>query len=408
MAARKRKSNMNSNGSTATATMTDNTTKPKTSTKQQQKKELDEKLNQAKIESFRGAHFVPMLLLFTVLVCSGFLGILSYRDTFGTGKVIFGDSDEAMLKFTSSTKWFDDSKGWKSSQGGFSAVQQFTSDENDMGGFFVRKIAGAAGLSFHLQKLIPLLFQSSNVHWGMGHFTPMLCSSVLGNFALAGYYMEHIDDFKNSDASMMAFAIVSALVFEAIIIIAFLISLITKQKTMKKKVVVNAHGKSPKAMVSNIVTRTVCIVSGLITLIAGRDFFFPGTELPFPPFDDIYLEWTGAFIHSPPPNSIEEEEHGLEAPIFIGDKFISRLGALYLLIICFQKFVSVLLVRIGKDDSGTTKCRLFWQAQAVSDGLILFTIRVFASAAKTASFDIKWHVMSLGYELFILGIYGFF
>lgn len=375
--------------------------------KSEQRKKLDEKLSNAQMDAARDLHFVPMVLQLIIMICSGFLAILAYRDMAGTGKVIFGDMDQSMLEFTRSTRWFDDSKGWKSTQGGFSAVQKMTTDENDMGGFFVRKIAGAAALSFHLQKLLPIVFQSTNAHWGLGHFTPVLTTSVLGNLAIAGFYIEHFDDFKNADsAGKMGFAIVTALVVESIIIIVYLLTLLLK-KTVKAKEQKLPEGKSPKSMVSNIMTRTIAIVSGLIVLIAGRDFFFPGQELPFPPYDEIYLEWTGAFIHSPPPNSIERDEHGLEAPLHIGDKFVSRLAALYLLVICFQKFIAAFVVRVGKDNSGNTKCRLFWRTQTISDGLILFTFRVFASAAKTASFDIKWHVMFLGYELFILAVYGY-
>jgi len=58
-------------------------------------------------------------------------------------------------------KWFDDSKGWKSKAGGFSDVQQITTDA-----LFVRKFGGAAALAFHLQKIIPLIFQRGDTHWG--------------------------------------------------------------------------------------------------------------------------------------------------------------------------------------------------------------------------------------------------
>lgn len=378
----------------------------KSKAKSDQKKELDEKVANAKLQSARDLHLVPLFLQFTILLCSGFLAILSYRDLFGTGKVIFGEMDDAMLQFTRSTQWFDDSRGWKSTQGGFSAVQKVTTDENDMGGFFVRKLAGAAALSFHLQKLLPVVFQSFNAHWALGHFNPVLATSVLGNLAVAGFYLSNLDDLKIAGAGDIGFIILLALFIEAIIITGFLFSVMLK-KSVNVKVQKLPEGKNPHSFVSNIVTRTVCIVTSIITLIAGRDFFFPGEEMHFPPYDDIYLEWTGAFIHSPPPNSIEREEHGLEAPLHIGDRFVSRLSALYILIICFQKFAAALLVRVGKDNSGTTKCKLFWRTQAISDGLILFTIRIFTAAAKSASLDVRWHVMCLGYELFILVVYGY-
>jgi hypothetical protein len=401
MAGRRRKTAV-SNGAVASNKTTNDETKAKT----EQKKELDEKLEQTKLQLAKDLHFAPIFLLFTVLACSGGLAVLAYRDTFGTGKIMFGKMDEAMLEFTSSTQWFDDSKGWKSTQGGYSAVKQITTDENDMGGFFVRKIAGAAALTFHLQKLLPIIFQPTNTHWGLGHFTPVLLTSVLGNLAIVAYYMSNLEDLKNAEAGPMASAIVSTLVLESIVMLGFTLAAILK-RTHKLKAQKLPAGKRPTSMVSNILTRTICIVSGFITLIAGRDFFFPGQELPFPPYDGIYLEWTGAFIHSPPPNTVEGDEYGLEAPLHIGDKFMSRLGALYLLVVCFQKFAAAFLVRLGKDNSGNIKCRMFWKTQAIGDALMLFTFRVFAPAAKSASLDFRWHIMTLGYELFILGLYGF-
>lgn len=404
MAARKRKTN--STSGTGAGSINANESNHKQDAKNEQKKQLDQKIANAKKEEVKELHFVPLFLQFSILLCSGALAVLSYRDMFGTGKVIFGTADEAMLQFTRSTQWFDDSRGWKSTQGGFSAVQQVTTDENDMGGFFVRKLAGSAALSFHLQKILPVVFQPTNSQWGLGHFNPVLITSVLGNLVIAVFYLSNIDDLIFADAGDMALGIIAALVVESIIILGYVLSVMLK-KSVKVKAQKLPEGKTSRSLVSNILTRTVCIVSGLITVITGRDFFFPGYELHFPPYDDIYLEWTGAFIHSPPPNSIEREQYGLEAPLHIGDKFISRLAALYILVICVQKFVAAFLIRVGKDNSGSTKCKLFWRSQAISDGLILFTIRVFAAAAKSASLDFRWHVMCLGYEMFIFLVYGY-
>lgn len=39
----------------------------------------------------------PIGLVFTVIACSGFLFVFSFRDVFATGKVIGGSSDEALL-----------------------------------------------------------------------------------------------------------------------------------------------------------------------------------------------------------------------------------------------------------------------------------------------------------------------
>lgn len=396
----KKKTGKNSSGSSS---------KDKKDAKSLQKKQLDENVAKAKIDVAKEQHFVPTMLVFAVLVCSGALFIISYRDMFGTGKVIFGKHDEAMLQFTGSTKWFDNSRGWKSTAGGFSAVQKVTTDDNDMGGFFVRKMAGAAGLGFHLQKLVPLLFQRSGVHWGQGHFRPMLVTSAMGNLAIAAFYIFSMKELQSGGAHVMGCAIAAILAIEAAVMLSFVLvsSLRKRAKTSAWKAKPFPAGKGPRSVVCKIVTRTFCIVTGAMTWIAGRDFFFPGKELHFPPYDDIYLEWTGAFIHSPPPNTVEEQEYGMEAPLHVGDRFVSRLMALYILVISFQKFVSGVIIRLGASNDGEKKCKMFWQSQAIADALLLFTIRVFAQAALSASLDVRWHVMCLGYETFILGLYGF-
>mmetsp|Transcript_24015 Transcript_24015/g.36599 ORF Transcript_24015/g.36599 Transcript_24015/m.36599 type:complete len:420 (+) Transcript_24015:103-1362(+) len=419
MAAKKRKNASKKSQSQASSTTSgtqenkSQSSDSKKSTKEKKTQELDEKVIQSKITVAKGMHFAPTFLLLTIIACSGFMTVMAYRDMFGTGKVVFGQADAAMLHFTGSTKWFDDSRGWKSSQGGFSAIAKQTTDENNMGGFFVRKAAGAAALGFHLQKLVPFILQGENAHWGKGHFEPLLWTGVLGNLALAGYYVTALEDFKASEgADVMGFRIAACLIVEAVVMVGFLIaSLLGSSRSKSKsktKGVKLPPGKGPSSMVSKIAARTVAIVSGLIGLIAGRDFFFSGQELPFPPRDDIYLEWTGAFIHSPPPNTLEADEYGLEAPLHVGDKFISRLLALYLLLTCFQKFVAGFVVRVGNDNSGIIKCKMFWQVQSVADALLLFVVRVFAPAALSASLDVRWHTMCLGYELFILGLYAWY
>lgn len=384
------------------------TSKVETVAKEKQKKKLDDKVASRKNVVAKQMHFVPVPLLVTVLLCSGLLVMLSFRDFFSTGKVILGPMDEAMLHFTKSMKWFDDSKGWKSSQGGFSAVRPLTTDENDMGGFFIRKVGGAVALAFNMQKLFPMLVQSSNTHWGKGHFNPMLVTSAICNLAIASFYISNLEDLKAGGAHDMGFVIIFVLVIESFVMVGYAMSaLLNKSTNMAALPVELQDGKTASSVVCKIAARTVSIISGMTAIIAGRDFFFPGQELPFPPRDDMYLEWTGAFIHSPPPFSEESEEHGLEAPLHTGNKFMSRLMALYFLVICFQKFVSCFLIRVGKDNSGLTKCKIFWKYQAIGNLFVLFAFRVFGPAAKTASFDVRWHLMCIAYEAFILGIYGF-
>lgn len=42
-------------------------------------------------------HLPPIGLVFTVIACSGFLFVFSFRDVFATGRIIGGASDEALL-----------------------------------------------------------------------------------------------------------------------------------------------------------------------------------------------------------------------------------------------------------------------------------------------------------------------
>ncbi|KAL7463460.1 hypothetical protein ACHAXS_003911 [Conticribra weissflogii] len=178
---------------------------------------------------------------------------------------------------------------------------------------------------------------------------------------------------------------------------------------------------NPRSLPSRIVGRTVLIVSSLILLVSGRDLFFPGTILSFLPRDDIYLEWTGAFLHSPPPDSVEADEQGLEAPLFAGDKFVSQLMGLYLCLGCLLKFVSAFGWSKGNrymgtiagkrvqnvERSGVVSSRLIWKTQAFGDMMLLGMLRLFTPAAKTASLDLRWHLMLVAYEMFILGELGF-
>jgi hypothetical protein len=162
------------------------------------------------------------------------------------------------------------------------------------------------------------------------------------------------------------------------------------------------EGKTPESVTSRIVARTVAAVSTCMALIAARDLFMPGYILPLPR-DDIYLEWTNALLHSPPQGSVEEEEHGLEAALYIGDKFVSQLMALNILILCAYKFYSGFFIKFGSDGSGLIKCKMIWHTQCIGDVLILLMLRIFSSAALTASLDLRWHLMLVAYEGFILG-----
>jgi hypothetical protein len=304
--------------------------------------------------------------------------------------------------FTKSMDWFSDSKGWKSQQGGLSAIQQITTDANNMGGLFVRKLGGAVALAVHTQKLLPLLFHPSGAKWNMGHFRPLLRTATIGNIFIAALYGLYMEDFAAAGADALPKLFISALLLEAVVVMYYLF---TQKTTKTAPSVAMPTGKTPTSVTSRIVTRTVFIVSSFLTLIAARDLFFPGMILDFIPRDDIYLEWTGAFLHSPPEDSIEAYDQAMEAPLHVGDKFLSQMLALHILILCMYKFVTAFFIRYGHDGSGDIKCRMIWKVQAFGDALVVLLFRLFAPAALSASLDLRWHLMAFGYEMFILGMY---
>lgn len=301
--------------------------------------------------------------------------------------------------FTKSKDWFDTSKGWKSTQGGFSAIQQITTDKNNMGGFFVRKMAGAAAVAIHLQKMLPLLFHPLGAQWVGGHFRPLLWTALVGNVSIVSFYALYMSDLAAAGAASLPKGFMALLTMETL---AIMVYLFTSRKTQRGPATAMKEGKTPSSPVSRIVARTVLLVSSAMVLIAGRDLFFPGFIFEFFPRDDIYLEWTNSFIHSPPEGSPEAADQGLEAPLYIGDKFMSQYLALHLLLLCLYKYVSS-FIRLNADGSGEIRAKMIWKGQAIGDALLLFVMRLFTSAAVTASLNLRWHVMCLAYETFILG-----
>ena len=131
--------------------------------------------------------------------------------------------------------------------------------------------------------------------------------------------------------------------------------------------------------------------------------FFPGFIIDIIPRDEIYLEWTNAFFHSPPEGSSEALDNGLAAPLYIADKFVSQFMALNLLILCMYKLVSCIMIRIGSDGSGEIKAKIIWKIQAIGNALLLFVLRIFTPAASTASLDLRWHLVLFAFETLILG-----
>jgi hypothetical protein len=305
--------------------------------------------------------------------------------------------------FTNSHVFFDDSRGWKSTQGGLSSIQPVTTDSNNMGGLFVRKIGGAALVAVQLTKLWPMLIHPSQARWVRGHFRPLLWTSAVADLSLVVFYASYLNDLADAGADTLPLCFMAVMAVECIVILFYLL---TSSKPTRGPAVAMPQGKTPTSVVSRIVARTTLIVSGAVAIIAGRDLFFPGIILEYVPRDDIYLEWTGALIHSPPEGSPEAVDHGMEMMLHVGDKFVSQAMALNMLLVCLFKAVGALGIRYGSDGGGSVKARMIWMPQAIGSALVLYVFRLFASAATSASFDLRWHLMMLAYETLILGIYG--
>jgi hypothetical protein len=307
--------------------------------------------------------------------------------------------------FTNSHGFFDDANGWKSTQGGLSSIQQITTDDNNMGGLFVRKIGGAASLTVQLTKIWPFLIHPTEALWSRGHFRPLLWGAVLSDLSTVGFYATYLKDLEDAGAGKLPLYFMAALAVECLVIFLYLVKS-SRATRVRGPAVAMPHGKSPSSVVSRIVSRTTLIVSGAIAVVAGRDLFFPGTIMKYIPRDDIYLEWTGALIHSPREGTPEAVDHGMEVMLHIGDKFVSQAMALNMLLVCLFKAVSAFVVRYGSDGSGSVKAQMIWMPLSVGCGLTLYVFRLFASAARSASLDLRWHLMMMAYETLILGIYG--
>lgn len=375
-------------------------------------------------------HLPPMPLVLTILFCSGALFVLGFRDMFATGKIILGDMDAAFAvscccwmaswpserysadtplspptqDFTKSTQWFEESKGWKSTQGGLSAVKQMTTDANNMGGFFVRKAFGAAALTFALHKLVPMLFHPSGAQWKRGHFRPLLATSVFANISVASLYAYYLEDFAAAQADTLPKVVLGLFLVETLVMMFYLL---VQRKTSRGPAVKMPRGKSEKTVTSRIAARTVLIVSGLMALVAARDLLFPGVAIPYFPRDDVYMEWTNVYFHSPPEGTVEAAEHGIDAPFYVGDKFVGQMMGLHVLVLILYKFVASCMVRYGSDGGGHHKSRMIWKVSAIGCILMLTVFRIFAAAAKSASLDLRWHLMWIGYEAMIMGLMGY-
>lgn len=259
-------------------------------------------------------------------------------------------------------------------------------------------------MAVQFQKLFPLLVHPFNARWKHGHFRPLLWTSLFANAALAAFYSYSLPEMTAAGADYLPSIFMALLLLESTVIY-FYLSTTRKIKLGPAKAMTD--GKTPSSVPSRIIARTIAFCSSVVVLVAGRDLFFPGEILDFLPRDDVYLEWTNAFFHSPPEGTVEAEVNGLASALYSGDKFLSQFMALNLLLLTAFKCTSAFFIRYGSDGSGEIKARMMWKTQFLGNALILFLFRLFASSAKSASLDIQWHVMLMAYETGMLVIYGF-
>ena len=280
-----------------------------------------------------------------------------------------------------------------------------------MGGFFVRKCAGAAALGWALIKLWPLLVHTQGVEWQLGHYRPLLWTGAVGNWTIAAFLLSYLPEWQAEsqpgewNMTHWAFINLSVLLAESFALVYYAITCPSRKGPAHAM----PEGKTPRSLPSNIVTRTSVLISGAMIILSARDLFFPGMIMEFWPRDDVYLEWTNALRHSPPPGSPEWHESGLDAPLFVGDKFISQYMAVYLLVVSIAKMVAALVIRLGPDGRrGLYQAKMFWQGACLANCVLMFVLRVFTPAASSASWDLRYPLMAVGHETFMLGLYGFF
>ena len=69
--------------------------------KSRQRGKLDKAVIEQKKNEIKALHLAPLPLVFTVMICSGMMWVLAFRDVFATGRSIMGEMDAAML-----VSWF--------------------------------------------------------------------------------------------------------------------------------------------------------------------------------------------------------------------------------------------------------------------------------------------------------------
>lgn len=248
-------------------------------------------------------------------------------------------------------------------------------------------------------------------------YIPLLTTALIANMVTILFYLTYKEDLQDANAWELPQLFCILLGMESTVFIGYMTSLLITKRNEKSSssssssptaAICFPPGKNPDSFVSNICTRTVLIVSGVLSVFALRDLVFPGTIMELLPKDDLYLEWTNAFQHSPPPNSPEYLEYGMSTMLYVGDKFVSQQLALNLLLLTMYKVVACVYIRYGADGRGKAQSQiLFWKTSAIANGLLVFVFRTFCHTAGTVSIDFHLPILLLMYETGILALYGY-
>ena len=105
-------------------------------------------------------------------------------------------------------------------------------------------------------------------------------------------------------------------------------------------------------------------------------------------------------------SNVPRSFHGSQSLAAIDFK-ISQCLAAHVLVLCLAKYVST-TIRLGHDGRGLQQAKLFWQGACVANCALVFVLRLFTPAAASASWDLRYPLMAVAYETFMLGLYGFF
>mmetsp|Transcript_25960 Transcript_25960/g.52658 ORF Transcript_25960/g.52658 Transcript_25960/m.52658 type:complete len:110 (-) Transcript_25960:92-421(-) len=107
MAARRRQKNEAVTANQSATDSNSNNAAAEEERKNEQKQRLNDAVKSQRAEEFRGMHLAPLPLVMIVLVCSGIMWVMAFRDVMATGRSIAGPMDDAMLVSRTTSRMID-------------------------------------------------------------------------------------------------------------------------------------------------------------------------------------------------------------------------------------------------------------------------------------------------------------